>query len=82
MRRCQAVGLDDRKMNPDDKAKSDAGEPEGMTQKIRKCFSPMLGSKPVIAARDVEIFVRKEPQGKTCANKKQRQYKTKHCHKQ
>ena len=61
MRRCQAVGLDDRKMNPDDKAKSDAGEPEGMSHKIRKSFSPTLGSKPVIAMRDIEIFVWKKP---------------------
>jgi hypothetical protein len=69
-------------VNPDDKANSNACKPEGMIEKIRKSFSPALGYEPIIAMRDVEILVWKEPASKTYTNKKQRQYKTKYCHKQ
>ena len=55
MCRRQTVSLNDQKVNPDDKAESDASKPKGMTQKIRKCFGSSLRREPIIATRDVVI---------------------------
>ncbi len=82
MFRYQAVSLDDRKVNPDDKTNSQASKPEGMTEKIRKCFGSALRCEPIIATRYVVIFAWYEPASKTYTNKKQGKCKTKYCHKQ